>query len=449
MSKFNMKDYPLDKETLSKLNQNYKDDKKNDVIRHALSKSKLLDIIYVNETNNEIENKFSIDIKTMRVCNQKQSGRCWIFAGLNILREIIGEKLNVEFFELSQNYIAFFDKLEKINFTMTAIMELLDKEHDDRVLMHLLTNAVSDGGQWDMFANLVKKYGIVPKSAMMETSQSSATANSNQLINSAIRNFASQASKLYKENKFDEILVLRNDILSKLYNLLTNCFGIVPNKFDLEYVDKDNNYHLIKNLTSLEFFNTYIGDEINKYHSITNSPTKDKPYLKTYTIKYLGNVIEGKKVTHLNLSMEDMKQLIINQLKDNKPVWFGSDVSFYRDRDTGVWDSKSYDYISTFGLDIKFDKGDMLDFFASAMNHAMVITGVNLVDGKPTKWKIENSWGEDVGNKGYYIMSDDFFNRFVYQAVILEKYLTDEQLLALKQEPKEYAPWDPMGTLAN
>lgn len=449
MSKFNMKDYPLDKETLSKLNQNYKDDKKNDVIRHALSKSKLLDIIYVNETNNEIENKFSIDIKTMRVCNQKQSGRCWIFAGLNILREIIGEKLNVEFFELSQNYIAFFDKLEKINFTMTAMMELLDKEHDDRVLMHLLTNAVSDGGQWDMFANLVKKYGIVPKSAMMETSQSSATANSNQLINSAIRNFASQASKLYKENKFDEILVLRNDILSKLYNLLTNCFGIVPNKFNLEYVDKDNNYHLIKNLTPLEFFNTYIGDEINKYHSITNSPTKDKPYLKTYTIKYLGNVIEGKKVTHLNLSMEDMKQLIINQLKDNKPVWFGSDVSFYRDRDTGVWDSKSYDYVSTFGLDIKFDKGDMLDFFASAMNHAMVITGVNLVDGKPTKWKIENSWGEDVGNKGYYIMSDDFFNRFVYQAVILEKYLTNEQLLALKQEPKEYAPWDPMGTLAN
>ena len=171
MSKFNMKDYPLDKETLSKLNKNYKDDKKNDVIRHALSKSKLLDIIYVNETNNEIENKFSIDIKTMRVCNQKQSGRCWIFAGLNILREIIGEKLNVEFFELSQNYVAFFDKLEKINFTMTAIMELLDKEHDDRVLMHLLTNAVSDGGQWDMFANLVKKYGIVPKSAMMETSQ--------------------------------------------------------------------------------------------------------------------------------------------------------------------------------------------------------------------------------------------------------------------------------------
>ena len=449
MSKFNMKDYPLDKETLSKLSKNYKDDKKNDVIRHALSKSKLLDIIYVNESNNEIENKFSIDIKTMRVCNQKQSGRCWIFAGLNILREIIGEKLNVDFFELSQNYVAFFDKLEKINFTMTAIMELLDKEHDDRVLMHLLTNAVSDGGQWDMFANLVKKYGIVPKSAMMETSQSSATASSNQLINSAIRNFASQASKLYKESKYDEIIALRNETLSKLYNLLVNCFGVVPNKFDLEYVDKENKYHLVKDLTPLQFFNTYIGEEIDKYHSITNSPTKDKPYLKTYTIKYLGNVIEGKKVTHLNLSMEDMKQLIIKQLKDNKPVWFGSDVSFYRDRDTGVWDSNSYDYVSTFGLDIKFDKADMLDFFASAMNHAMVITGVNLVNDKPTKWKIENSWGEDVGNKGYYIMSDDFFNRFVYQAVILEKYFNDDQLSALKQEPKEYAPWDPMGTLAD
>ncbi len=448
MSKFKMNNYPLDEKILEKMKKDYHNNPTNTIIRHALSKSQISDIVYVSEQEGNMQNKFSIDIKTMKVCNQKQSGRCWIFAGLNILREIIGKKLNVEQFELSQNYVAFYDKLEKINYTLNAIMEQLDKPHDDRIMMHLLTFAVGDGGQWDMFANIVKKYGIVPKSAMVETNQSSQTSASNQIINTNIRNFASQASKLYAEGKYEDILMLKDNVLEKMYFLLTNSFGLIPEKFDLEYIDKNKEYHLIKNMTPKQFFNEYIGDEIDLYHSITNSPTKDKPYLKPYTIMYLGNVIEGKKVIHLNLEMNRIKELIISQLKDNTPVWFGSDVSFYRDRNGGSWDSLAYDYTSTFGLDLKFEKGDMLDYFASAMNHAMVITGVNIVDGKPTKWKIENSWGEDVGNKGYFIMSDDFFNRFVYQAVILETYFNDDELKALKEEPTIYMPWDPMGTLA-
>ena len=448
MSKFNMKNEYLSLNELDKLQNNYNKDDKNVILRHALSKTSIPDVIYVSESEHDLQNKFSIDLKTMNVCNQKQSGRCWIFAGLNILREIIGKKLNVEQFELSQNYVAFFDKLEKINFTLSSVMELLDKEHDDRTLMHILTNGVGDGGQWDMFANLVKKYGVCPKNAMVETYQSSGTRESDVLINSMIRKFAADASKLYKEEKYDQIKEMKDELIQKSYNLLANCFGVPPKTFNLEYVDKDNKYHLVQNLTPKQFFDEFIGSEIDEYQSITNAPTKDKPYVKTFTIKYLGNVIEGKKVVHLNLTMDRIKEIIINQLSNNEPVWFGSDVSYYRNRTTGVWDTLSYDYMSAFGLDVKFSKEDMLNYFNSAMNHAMVITGVNLVNGKANKWKIENSWGDDIGNKGYFIMSSDFFDRFVYQAVVNKKYLDKEELEALEKEPVELKPWDPMGTLA-
>ena len=296
MSKFNMKNEYLSLNELDKLQNNYNKDGKNVILRHALSKTSIPDVIYVSESEHDLENKFSIDLKTMNVCNQKQSGRCWIFAGLNILREIIGKKLNVEQFELSQNYVAFFDKLEKINFTLSSVMELLDKEHDDRTLMHILTNGVGDGGQWDMFANLVKKYGVCPKNAMVETYQSSGTRESDVLINSMIRKFAADASKLYKEEKYDQIKEMKDELIQKSYNLLANCFGVPPKAFNLEYVDKDNKYHLVQNLTPKQFFDEFIGSEIDEYQSITNAPTKDKPYVKTFTIKYLGNVIEGKKL---------------------------------------------------------------------------------------------------------------------------------------------------------
>ena len=448
MSEFKMENEYLSLKNLNNIKEKYNLDEKNVIIRHALNKTALSNIIYVQESEKDIDNKFSIDLKTMKVCNQKESGRCWIFAGLNILREIIGKELNVEFFELSQNYVAFFDKLEKINYTLSVIMELADKPHDDRVLTHILKSGIGDGGQWDMFANLVKKYGIVPKSAMGETFQSSSTRESDMLINATIRQFAAKVSKLYKENKLEDIKKEKERILQLSYNLLSNCFGVPPEKFDLEYVDKDENYHLERNLTPIEFFNKFIGNKIDEYQSVTNAPTKDKIFNKTFTVKYLGNVIEGKKVTHLNLEMKRLKELIVSQLKNGEPVWFGSDVAFYRDRQRGIWDDNAFDYLSTFNLDLKTNKSDMLDYFISAMGHAMVITGVNLVDGKPTKWKIENSWGADNGFDGYYIMSDSFFDSFVYQAVILKKYLNEKELEALKEEPIELDPWDPMGTLA-
>src|SRR5574344_641176 len=450
MKKIDVNEQALNTEEYNEFNRNYASKPQNVILRHALSKTDIPTAVSDSKNRVEVQPNFSIEIKTLPVANQKVSGRCWIFAGLNVLREIVAKKCNLDKFELSQNYVALFDKLEKSNYLLASIIDLIDSEPDDRVLMHLLVNGVGDGGQWDMFRNLVVKYGVVPQSVYEETFQSSNTKLSDQLLNSYIRQFAYEAQKLAHEGKDKkEIDILKEEVLNKIYSLLVNSFGVPPQKFDFEYTDKDGKYHLETGYTPVSFFTKYIGSEIDEYVSIINSPTKDKPFMKSYTIDYLGNVIEGKLVTHLNLPMERIKELIINQLKDGRVVWFGSDVGAYGDKSTGVWDDLSYDFMSAFGFDIKFDKAAMLDYHASAMNHAMVITGVNLKGNSATKWKIENSWGDAYGNKGYFIMSSSWFDTFVYQAVILKKYLTAEELAAYNAKPIVLDPWDPMGTLAD
>ena len=449
-----MKNVDINKEAISldlssNLKEKYLNDKKNACVRHSLIKNPIVDVVYDNKNEIDTTFIFSNEVKTLPVCNQKASGRCWIFAGLNVLREIIAKKLNLRNFELSQNYIALCDKFEKANYCLTSIIDLIDNEPDERVLMHVLTNAVGDGGQWDMFRNLVVKYGILPKNNFNETYQSSNTMESNHLLNTYLRSFAAKAKKLANEGKKDEIHALKNEYLENIYNLLTNSFGVPPSEFDFEYYDKDDVYHLEKGLTPKEFFDKYIGEEIDEYVSIINSPTKDKPFNKVYTIDYLNNVVEGKFIKHLNLPMERIKELVEKQIDDNNIVWFGSDVSFYRNRKAGIWDDLSFDYLSAFNIDYKFEKEDMLDFHASVMNHAMCLTGYNKKDGKVNRYKVENSWGDDVGNKGYFVMSSSWFDSFVYQAVILKKYLTKEELDAYNENPTVLAPWDPMGTLAD
>lgn len=440
-------------EELSNLNTNYLSDKSHTAIRHSLAKNKLKDVVYSLDDAINQQFTFSIDLPSLPVTNQKQSGRCWIFSALNLLREKIAKELNIKGqFEISQNYIAFYDKLEKINYTLETIISLLNEGANSYYRMFILQNGISDGGQWDMFVSLVKKYGICPKASMVETCQSSYTIEMNRLINSSIRKFAYEVNNLYKSGStYKAIEILKKEYLTRFYNLLVDCFGIPPKQFDFEYIDKDNNYHIEKELTPVSFFKKYIGDSILDYVSVINAPTDDKKYNTSYTVKYLGNVIEGRKVTHLNLEMSRMKQLIINQLKDGNMVWFGSDVSRYnvRENELGLWDDKHFDYQSCFELDVSFDKKAMLDYFDSAMNHAMVITGVDIKNGKPIRWKIQNSWGNDTANKGYFVMSDTFFDKFVYQAAILKKYLSKNELEAYNKTPIELEPWDPFGTLAD
>lgn len=429
--------------------ENYKADNRHTVLRHAMSQTSMSTVARSQDQIEDIDNNFDINIKTLPVANQKASGRCWIFAALNVCRELMNKELNASEFELSQSYIAFYDRLEKSNYVMEAIMELIDKNYDDRTLMFLLDNGISDGGQWDMFVNIVNKYGLCPKNVFLETSTSSGTRDTNQLINYNLRKFASDAKEIYRKKGLAPVKKLKKQVLTKIYYLLVDAYGVPPKEFDFEYTDKDGKFHLETGFNPMSFKDKYIGNQLDNYVSIINAPTKDKPFNKTYTIKYLGNVVGGKIVTHLNVEMKRLKELVIKQLKDDKIVWFGSDVGFYGDREKGIWDDRLFDYMSAFDMDYKMDKGESLDFRASAMNHAMCITGVSFKNKKPYKWKIENSWGSQSGINGFYIMSASWFDQFVYQAVVDKKYLNDSELKAYSTKIIELKPWDPMGSLAD
>lgn len=440
----------LDQAFREKVLNAYLEDNTNTVVRHALSRVSLTDAVHNYGAAKDTGLTFTNEIKTLAVTNQKSSGRCWIFAGLNLLREIVAKKAGVAGqFELSQNYVSLFDKIEKANFALESCISLCQYSPNERVFQFILDNPVSDGGQWDMFVNLIRKYGIMPKEAFPETFQSNNTRETNFLVNALIRRFAYQAHELAAKGKKTDIRPLKDKTMEAVYRLFFDSFGVPPKEFSFEYKDAKDKPHR-EVYTPLGFAEKFIGKEIEEYQSLINSPTADKPFLRNYTIDYLGNVLEGKIINHLNVEMEDMKQAIVKQLLAGEPVWFGSDVGFYRDRDSHSWDDNAFDYESALGFPIDFDKGAMLDFRHSAMNHAMLITGVDLDEaGKPKKWKIENSWGDSVGSKGYFVMSASWFDRFVYQAVVKTKYLTKEQATAAKKVPIHLNPWDPMGTLAD
>lgn len=439
----------INKEKLERLTNEYQNNKINRIVRHTMSNVPITEMAYHKDNLCNNEMIFDIEIPTMPVTNQKSSGRCWIFAACNVLREIIAKNLKIKNFELSQSYVAFYDRLEKINYELESIIDFVDKEHDDRTLEHILSNGLCDGGQWDMFVNIIKKYGIVPKSAMPETFQSSNTGLSNHLINACMKKFAYDAKIAYQAEGIKRVRQLKEELLEKFYTVLLNCHGVPCQKFDFEYVDEENNYHIDKDLTPIDFYNKYIGNILDEYVSVINSPTSDKPFFNTYTINYLGNVIEGKKITHLNVPMERLTELALNQIKNKEITWFGSDCGKYASRTDGIWDDLSFDYEVLFGLDYNFTKEAGLDYKASVMNHAMVLTGVALKNGQPTKWKVENSWGPSAGINGYYVMTQSWFDRFVYQIVINKKYLTSEELKAFEKKPIVLKPWDPMGSLAD
>lgn len=440
----------ISNENLEAYNNYYSNNLVSKIATKAMSKNSIDEVCFNTTGASKMSYKFSIDIPTMKATNQKSSGRCWLFAALNVLREEIGKNINVENIEISQNYIAFFDKLEKANFFLEGIIETGDKPIEDRLVNWLLKAPVSDGGQWDMFVGLVKKHGLVPKDAMPETFQSSNTGGMNKILNTKLREYAVELRNDIK-NDVDLTLVRqkKDSMLKEIYNILCICLDRPVDKFDFEYVDKNNVYHVERDLTPQSFYEKYIGVNLDDYVSIIHAPTVTKPFNRTYTVDFLGSVVEADPILYLNLEMKEFKELVVKQLSNKELVWFGCDTGKFGSRDEGIWDTNLYDYETPFGIKTGMSKGNMLDYNQSSMGHAMVITGVNIVnEDLVDKWKIENSWGDDKGNKGYYIMSDDWFDKYVYQACINKKYLSKEQLQMLKQEKIVLEPWDPMGSLA-
>lgn len=301
-----------------------------------------------------------------------------------------------------------------------------------------------------MLCNLIEKYGVVPKDAMPETVSSSATWPMTAYLTRKLREFACVLREGHKAGKSaEELRGEKEAMMATVYNMLCICLGTPPKTFTLEVRDKDKNFIRDEGLTGKEFFKKYIGWDLSQYVSLINAPTADKPYHKTYTVKMLGNVKEGRPVKYLNLPIEDLKAAAIAQLKDGKPVWFGCDVGKESIREGGIMDLDILRAGDLFGTEFGMDKAQRLDYGESVMTHAMVFQGVNLdKDDRPDRWRVENSWGKEAGEDGYYVMSDDWFTEYTYQVVVNQKYLTGEQRKELDQEPIRLEPWDPMGSLA-
>ena len=420
----------IDNNFLRILDENFKSNHMNDII----SSNKIKHLITKRDLNQKYQHIFNHKVKPeLKITNQKSSGRCWLFAALNVVRRNVIEKYNLDTdFELSQNYLFFWDKFERLNYLMEAIIETKNTDIDSRMVTHLLNDPTCDGGQWDMVSNLIRKYGIVPKSVYQESCHSSYSSEMNAILKKKFREYA---------------LVLRiNDnprsskmkFLEEIYDLLCKFLGKPPSNFDWEYLDKNKKFHRISNLTPLEFYKNHTNFDVNEYYCIVNDPRKDNPYDKLYTVKYLGNVIDGEKIKYLNTNVNRLKELIKKSIDDNKAVWFGCDVGKWLHRDQASMDLDLSNYEGVLNTKFGMDKEERLLTGDSLMTHAMVFTGY-LTDnkGKVKYWQVENSWSDKGPAKGYYVMADSWFDQYMYEIAINKKYLSYEEIKIIPSATNE------------
>ena len=419
--------------------------------RNAATHNEITDLAMDWDEYRKIDHTFSEQITgEMKITNQRSSGRCWGYAGLNLFRIYLGRKHNLRNFEFSQTYFMFWDKLEKSNYFLNCVIETASETWDSRLMMHLLHSPIQDGGQWDMWVNLINKYGVVPKSEMPETYQSGKSMRMNRMITRKLREYAKELRDSINIQKSEEVYALKNIMLSTIYKMLVIHLGEPPESFNWQVRDKKKGFHRFKNLTALSFFKEHVGIELNDLVCLINCPMSDKEYDRVYTVEFLGNVIEGNPIRYLNVDIDVLKNASVESIKNNDPVWFGCDVGKYLHRTHGVMDTKLFDFNLFYGTEFSLDKASRLEYGESKMTHAMLFTGVDLNSkGEPKKWRVENSWGERNGEKGYYIMSDEWFDQYLYEVVVSKKYLESDIVdLYEKQDAQLLPPWDPMGALA-
>ena len=441
----------ISKTNLSKFNKDFKNCPTNKISRNALTRTQINNIAMDWDAFRMIDHTYSdvVNNEMKKVTNQKSSGRCWGFAGLNLMRISLAEKYNLGNFEFSQNYFMFFDKLEKSNYFLENILKTLDKSYDSRLMMHLLDSPVQDGGQWDMFVNLIEKYGAVPQSVMAESFQSSQSRMMNQFLTRKLREFAWTLRKMNtKGKKLSELRKEKEKMMSVIYSMLCVCLGNPPNKFDWQTRDKKNKFIRLTDLNPVDFYKKHSGVNLKEKLCLIHAPMSNKKMNELYTVSFLGNVIEGQIIKYANVELADIKKAAIKSIKNNESVWFGCDVGKMFHRDLGLMDMDLYDYEALFNTNFSMNKATRLEYGDSMMTHAMLFTGVDIINGKPRRWRVENSWGVKGGDKGYYLMTDKWFDEYNYEIVVDKKYLPKRILELFDKEPVKLAPWDPMGALA-
>tara|TARA_Y100000588_G_scaffold195812_1_gene209950 strand:+ start:405 stop:1751 length:1347 start_codon:yes stop_codon:yes gene_type:complete len=418
------------------------------VAQNAVSNTELTSLALSRDLIQNMDFSFSTKLDDWSVTNQRKSGRCWLFATLNLFRVGAMKKMSLKEFEFSQSHLHFWDKFERANHFLEAIIDTSDRPVDDRTVHFLLSDPIGDGGQWNMAMNLIRKHGLVPMSAYPESHSSSSTRWMNTVLKDVLRSSASELRRILDDGgSEDEARLRKESRMADIWKILCIHLGTPPEKFDWQWRDKDKKFHRKGEMTPLEFAKEYVDIDWESYVCIVNDPRNE--YYRTYTVDFLQNVAGGPPVVYLNVPSDQMKTVTQRLLEDGTPVWMGCDVGKQMERKRGLWDANLYEFQGLYGMEFGMEKADRLRFGQTMMTHAMLFTGVDVVDGNPRRWRVENSWGSDgSGEKGFFTMNDNWFDEHMFEIAAPRDFLTDEMIVGLEREPMTLPAWDPMGSLA-
>ena len=440
----------LDPVQLERFRKEFDADPSNRVLQNAITGNKIDELALDHRVAVSLHRSMSHQLDDWAVTNQKHSGRCWMFAGLNLLRVGAAAKLGVKDFEFSQAFLQFWDRLEKANFWLEQILTTAERDIDDRTVAHLMSTPAEDGGQWNMFVALVRKHGLVPKTVMPETVSSSATGPLNRDLSAVLRQAARDLRAEAQAGASDDALAQRkSDTLAVVHRMLCLHLGTPPERFGWQWRDSEKGFHRDGELTPLQFADRYLTLPVDDYVCVVHDPRASSPTGRIFTVEALGNVIGAPPVTYLNVDIDLIRRLAMDSIVSGEPVWFGCDVGQMHNAEQGIWDAALYDYDSLYAHTITLDKADRLLHGASAMTHAMLLTGVDVVDGHPRRWRVENSWGDEKADKGFWTMNDSWFREHVFETAVRRQALPAELQNRLDDDPIVLPAWDPMGALAH
>jgi bleomycin hydrolase len=407
--------------------------------QHALAQTDGRKLTPDWEKINSVDALFSTRLKDQKITDQKSSGRCWMFSALNILRPVATRSLKCGDIEFSQNYLFFYDKLEKANLFLESIIRLKDKPFTDRYMEFLLRQPVQDGGNWLGFIELVKKYGVVPKEVMPETFSSSNSGTVNKILGMRLRQYA---LKLRNETAPERVAQVKLQALRDVYKILAMNFGLPPRSFTWRYEGEDKKITTEKTYTPQQFYRDVVHETLDDYYALYSIPTL--AFDKKYEIDLDKAVYDRPNMFFVNCSLDTIKELARKCLLADQPVWFGCDVGEETNTEAGLMMPDVYDYASLYGMDFSMSRKELFETYSSSPNHNMVLTGVDIIDGKPAKWLVENSWGDKSGKKGYLSMTDAWFDKYVQVVVVHKKFIPEKILALFDTKPELLPPWDPM-----
>lgn len=431
-------------EMLKQIQSSYKNTSADKAIRNAIGGTDIRKLSLNQENQQGLDTDFSIKVESKGITDQQSSGRCWLFTGLNVMRAKAIARYNLPSLEFSQAYSFFWDQLEKSNLFLQGVIDTAKEPMSNQTVEWLFKHPLSDGGTFTGVADIVSKYGLVPKEVMPETYSSEHTSQMSSLIGLKLKEYGLELREsVQKGMDVKKIEARKTEMLETVYRILVLNLGVPPTEFDYVRKDVKGNPVETEHHTPMSFLEKY-GDKnlLTNYVMVMNDPSRE--YYKCYEIDFDRHRYDGKNWTYVNLPVEEIKEMAIASLKDSTRMYFSSDVT-QLDSKRGLLDVNNYDFSSLLGTTFGMDKKQRIQTFASMSAHAMTLMAVDLDEnGKPKKWMVENSWGAQSGYKGHLIMTDEWFNEYMFRLVLETKYVPKKVLDIFKQKPVRLPAWDPM-----